>query len=69
MELGDEDKTKDTGAEPEEFDFTVASDAASKIVGDFLVKNYNENAGCKDGDTTKKVAPIESPKFHGLIIA
>lgn len=45
MQIGYENNAKNTGAEAEKLDFVVASNAAGKVVADFLMMDDYQDAG------------------------
>ncbi len=55
MDLSNKDKTNSAGAKTEKFYFVIAGYAASKIVGDLLMKYHNERSCNKKEDATNEI--------------
>ena len=66
MNVRDEDDAEHASAKTKQFNFVITVYAASQVVGNFLMKYYNEDASGKDGNSAKEISDIIS--FHKHIV-
>lgn len=69
VEVSDENQANETSDHAKKFNFIIASNTASEVVCDLLMKFSNEGAGNQAGDACEEPAPTERPNCHELIVA